>query len=72
MDEEFYGDETQNDLMYMIKNSKGEEPDMNKIEERIKELDAEIETYRGAVLDAEAALESAEKELNEVLDELPY
>ena len=72
MDEEFYGDETQNDLMHMIKNSKGEEPDMNKIEERIKELDAEIETYRGAVLDAEAALESAEKELNEVLDELPY
>ena len=71
MDEDFYGDETQNDLMYMIKQSKGED-DMTNIETCIKELDAEIETYRNAVLDAEAALDSAEKELSEVLEELPY
>jgi len=46
------------------------EKDMTYAEERIKELDAEIESYREAIMDAEAALDSAEKELNEVLAEL--
>ncbi len=72
MEKEFYGDETQNDLMRMIGQSKGEELNMTDFEARIKELDAEIESYRSAAQDAEAALDSAEKELNEVLDELPY
>ncbi len=72
MDEKFYGDETQNDLMYMINKSKGEEKNMENVETRIQELNAEIESYCDAIKDAEAALDSAEKELDEVLDELPY
>ena len=72
MDEEFYGDETQNDLMHMIKTSKGDDVDMTNVETRINELNAEIESYCSAIKDAEAALDSAEKELDEVLDELPY
>ena len=72
MEKEFYGDETQNDLMRMIGQSKGEEMNMTDFEAHIKELDAEIESYRNAAQDAEAALNAAEKELNEVLDELPY
>ena len=48
--------------------------EMHSIEQRIAELDAEIETYRQAVRDAEDALDSAEKELDEVFAELdvPY
>ena len=42
----------------------------NAIEQRIAELDAEIEKYRQAIEDAEGALDSAEKELNELLSEL--
>ena len=42
-----------------------------KIRERVAELDAEIETYREAIRQAEGALDSAEKELNEVLSGLP-
>ena len=44
--------------------------DVTNAEERIKELDAEIASYKEAISDAEAALDSAEKELNEVLTEL--
>ena len=44
--------------------------DTTAIEKRIKELDAEIEEYRQRILDATGALDSAEKELNEVLSEL--
>lgn len=71
MDEVFYGEEDQNELMYLIKENKGEDEDMTKVEERIKELDAEIESYCNTIRDAEAALDSAEKELSEVLSELP-
>ena len=41
-----------------------------KILERVAELDAEIEAYRETIRHAEGALDSAEKELNEVLSEL--
>ena len=43
--------------------------------QQIKDLNVEIETYRNAIRDAEDALDSAEKELDQVLaesDELPY
>ena len=40
------------------------------IEKRIADLDAEIESYRQAIEDAQGALDAAEKELNEVLCEL--
>ena len=36
----------------------------------IKELEAEIEGYRQAIKDAEGALDSAEKELNDALRQL--
>ena len=36
---------------------------------RISELGAEIEVYRQAIENAEGALDSAEKELNELLSE---
>ena len=41
--------------------------DQKKLEERIAELDAEIEDYRQRILAAEGALDSAEKEMNELL-----
>lgn len=37
---------------------------------RIAELESEIENYRQTIADAEGALDSAEKELNELLTEL--
>ena len=37
---------------------------------RIEQLDAEIETYRQAIKDAEGALDAAEKELDEALSAL--
>ena len=37
---------------------------------RIAELDAEIEEYRQMILEGEGALDSAEKELNDLLSEL--
>lgn len=40
------------------------------VKQRISELDAEIEDYRSRIMAAEGALDSAEKELNEVLSEL--
>ena len=40
------------------------------VAERIKELDAEIEEYRARIMDAEGALDSAEKELAEVFSGL--
>lgn len=43
---------------------------MEHIEQRIKELDAEIESYRNAIADAEAALDSAEQELDLALSEV--
>ncbi len=39
-------------------------------EDQIRMLDAEIEAYRSQIAAAEGALDSAEKELNEVLSEL--
>jgi len=69
MGDEFFA-EDQTELMYLIKDNEGEK-DMTNVEARIKELDAEIEEYRSMILDAEAALDSAEKELDEVLQELP-
>lgn len=72
MGENFYGDESQNELMYMVNKNKGDDVDMNNVEARINELNAEIETYCDAIKNAEAALDSAEKELDEVLDGLPY
>jgi len=69
MGDEFFA-EDQAELMYLIKDNEGEK-DMTNVEARIKELDAEIEGYRSMILDAEAALDSAEKELDEVLQELP-
>lgn len=47
----------------------GEEAKM--VNERLEKLDAEIASYREAIRNAEDALDSAEKELNEVLAELP-
>lgn len=41
--------------------------DQKKLRERIAELDGEIESYRQAILNAEGALYSAEKELNDLL-----
>lgn len=69
MGEQFFG-EDQVELMYLIKDDNGEEKDMTNVEARIKELDAEIEGYRNTIVDAEGALDSAEKELDEVLQEL--
>ena len=40
----------------------------NNLENQIRELDREIESYRRAIIDAESALDAAEKELNAVLD----
>ena len=40
------------------------------LEKRIAELDEEINSYRQAIEDAEGALDSAEKEMNELLSEL--
>ena len=40
------------------------------VKSRIAELDAEIESYRSQIIAAEGALDSAEKELDEVLSEL--
>lgn len=43
---------------------------MTNLEERILKLDEEIAAYRKAIEDAEGALDSAEKELDEVFGEL--
>lgn len=40
------------------------------VEARIKELDAEIEGYRAQIIAAEGALDSAEKEMDEILSEI--
>jgi len=72
MDENFYGDETQNDLMYMINKHKGEDEDMVNFETSIRELTEEIASYEETAREAEAAMDSAEKELNEILEDLPY
>lgn len=64
MDERLYQDEP------TIRVDKEGETSMASVEDRIKELDIEIEGYREAIENAEAALDSAEKELNEVLMEL--
>ena len=39
------------------------------LKERIEKLEKAIETYRQAILDAEGALDSAEKELDQLLNE---
>lgn len=67
MDERITDLEYQNEPVTRVE---GEKKDMTITEERIKELDAEIASYKEAILNAEAALDSAEKELNEVLTEL--
>ena len=61
----YYGDEDQNDLMNMIKNYKGEE-DME--ENRIQQIQNDINAYREAIANAEGALEAAEQELTEELE----
>ncbi len=40
------------------------------VKRQIEQLEAEMEAYRRAIADAEGALDSAEKELNEVLSGL--
>ena len=52
-----------------FENEEGEEI-MPTVKERIAELNAEIEDYRNAILDAEGALDSAEKELDQILSEI--
>lgn len=68
--DELYGTVYQDEPTYKV-DVKGEDADMIEIEARIKELDAEIESYREAILEAEAALDSAEKELSDVLQGIP-
>lgn len=61
-----YGDETQNDLMNIIKNYKGEEENME--DNRIKEIATDIEKYKEAIENAEGALAEAERELTAELE----
>ena len=68
--DELYGTVYQDEPTYKV-DVKGEDADMIEIEARLKELDAEIESYREAILEAEAALDSAEKELSDVLQGIP-
>lgn len=67
-DENNYGDEDQNDLMEMIRTHKEGISSME-IREKIEKLTSEIENYKTAQRDASDALDSAEMELNEILDE---
>lgn len=77
MDEFFYGDEDQNDMMEEINNYKEDLP-MDALGERIKKLEDEIVCYKETIKDMQDALASAEMELDEVLDtsidltQLPY
>ena len=67
-DENNYGDEDQNDLMEMIRTHKEEISSME-IREKIDQLNEEIKGYKTAQRDAGDALNSAEMELDEILDE---
>ena len=58
------GDEDQNKIINPINSYEGEETMGNKIEKLLKE----IEIYKKAIQDAEDALASAEKELDETLE----
>lgn len=52
--------------MHMIKNYKGEDEDME--ENRIQQIQNDINAYREAIADAEGALAAAELELTEELE----
>lgn len=67
-DDENYGDEDQNDIMQMIRRHEEETPSME-ISEKIDQLMKEIEIYKEAQDNACYALESAEMELTDILDE---
>lgn len=67
-DENNYGDEDQNDLMEAIRTHKEETSSME-IREKIEKLTDEIKAYKTAQRNAGDALNSAEMELNEILDE---
>lgn len=71
-DEDNYGDEDQNDLMQMIKQNKEDqfmEITSQETVSKVNTLLEEIENHKTALGNAEAALNSAEMELNGVLDE---
>ena len=73
MGERIMGDEDQVELMDEI-NSNVEDDTMD-FAERVKKVESDIELYQGAIKDAQAALEEAERELEEVFAnnaELPY
>lgn len=60
-----YGDETQNELMNLIKQNK-EEGDTT-MENEIQKLTADIEVYKEAIENATIALEAAEMELDDAI-----
>lgn len=64
IDQPVYGDEDQNELMYLINSYEGDRDMENKIEGLLKE----VELYKQAIQDAKDALASAEQELDETLD----